>query len=97
MIENTGKIEIRGKTLDPVRVELPGADLILIKAPKGFLMCGYLDITVPERLGSAAGIISGVDSVRSMLDQPVVKITSAARRLGVRTGMSGQEALEFFL
>jgi uncharacterized protein YunC (DUF1805 family) len=58
------KFIIDGKTFQGVKSTLPELPpLLLIKGDKGFVMCGYLNLEVAERLGAAAAIVSGVNEL----------------------------------
>ncbi|MBI4258632.1 MAG: YunC family protein [Thaumarchaeota archaeon] len=71
-----------------------GKPLIAAFAPKGFVMCGLLDVGAAERLGMAAVRVLGVASIEELLEREVVQVTSRARELGIKEGMKGKEALE---
>lgn len=89
------QVDINGKKVVGIEVkDLGNAPLIIVKADKGYVMCGYLNIEVAEKLGDAAAIVSGVKSVEEMLKKPVKSVTSKARELGVEPGMKGREALQ---
>ncbi|MFH1094068.1 MAG: DUF1805 domain-containing protein [Candidatus Omnitrophota bacterium] len=90
----TGTVLVQNTIINTLVVELNNASLILAVAPKGFLMCGYLDITTAEKLKDAACVITGVKTVEELLSKPVVKLTPAAQTLGITLGMSGRKALE---
>ncbi|MCS7131838.1 MAG: DUF1805 domain-containing protein [Hadesarchaea archaeon] len=77
-----------------IRVELPEAPLLLLVAPKGYVMCGYLNVETAERLGQAAAVVTGVRSLEEMLEARVTRATKKARELGIEEGMSGREALK---
>lgn len=77
-----------------IRVELFKTPLLLIRAPKGFLMCGYLNLEAAQTLGDAAALVRGVNSFQEMLDAKVVGLTTGAEILGVKVGESGKIALE---
>ncbi len=77
-----------------IKVKLKNANLILIVAKHGYIMCGYLNPDVAEKLGDVACIVTGVKDFEDILNAKVVKLTSHARKLGIREGMSGKEALE---
>ena len=76
--------------------ELQNASLIIIKADKGYLMCGYLDMKAAEAKGDAAAKVSGVSSIDDALEASIVEASSEAKKLGVKAGMSGRKALERF-
>ncbi|MGB9675940.1 MAG: YunC family protein [Candidatus Bathyarchaeales archaeon] len=79
-----------------VRVDLPGssAPLLVVVADRGFVMCGFLNVDVAERLGVAAAVVSGVRTFEDVLGASVKAVTGGAAALGVRVGMSGAEALK---
>ena len=87
-------ITLRGKPVDTIVIPLPHANLVLAVAPKGFVMCGYLDIHIAEKFQDAACIVRGVKTAEDLLSAAVVSVTPAAARLGVNVGDTGRTALE---
>lgn len=77
-----------------VKIDMGNANLLLIKADKGFIMCGYLDIETAERLNDVACIVKGVENFDDMLNAKIAKVTTKAKELGIREGMSGKDALK---
>jgi uncharacterized protein YunC (DUF1805 family) len=77
-----------------LRFEMQKYPLLVIRAEKGFLMCGYLNVSAAESLGDAAAKVKGVQSFEDMLKAQVVEVTQQARELGIELGMTGKEALE---
>lgn len=92
MIE-TGEAKVDGKKVKCLRVELPGAPLILLAAPRGYVMCNYLNLETAEKLGQAAAIVERVRSFDDVLNAKVVSATAKAKELGVAEGMLGRDAL----
>jgi uncharacterized protein YunC (DUF1805 family) len=68
--------------------------LLVIKAPKGVMGCGYLNIETFNRTGEAAVIVRGVNTHEDMLKAKVAAVSEAARALGIEVGVTGAEALE---
>jgi len=68
--------------------------LLVIKAPKGVMGCGYLNIETFNRTGEAAVIVRGVNTHDDMLKAKVVAASDAAQALGIAAGMIGAEALQ---
>jgi uncharacterized protein YunC (DUF1805 family) len=60
--------------------------LLLVKGDKGFVMCGYLNIDVAERLGAAAAVVSGVSSFDDVLNAEIRSATTKAKALGLEPG-----------
>jgi len=74
--------------------EMQKYPLLVIRAEKGFLMCGYLNTDAAETLGDTAARVKGVRNFEDMLKAQVVEATQLARNLGIEPGMTGKEALE---
>jgi uncharacterized protein YunC (DUF1805 family) len=86
-------IEISGKKVTAVEIPLPGAPLVLASGLHGFVMCGYLNVAVAEKLGVAAAMVRGVKTADDLLVAKIVECTKAASERGVTVGMTGQDAL----
>jgi len=88
-------VKVYDKTCLGVRIELPDSPpLLLVIAEKGFVMCGFLDVDVAEKLGVAAAVVSGVKSFEDVVNAQVKAVTSEAKNLGVEAGMKGADALK---
>ena len=88
------KVKIDDKTVLGLKVELPDSPpLLLMVGEKGFIMCGYLNVEVAERLQVAAAMVSGVKSFQDVLEAEIKAATSKAREMGINLGMKGREAL----
>lgn len=70
--------------------------LLVISGSKGVLSCGYLSLESLERNGDAGAIVKGVNCYDDMLSAEIKAVTPQAAALGVKTGMTGAEALEIF-
>ena len=90
----TKNIKIDGKNAVGVKVNLEGAPLLLIIASKGYVMCGYLNLETAEKFGQVAAIVTGVKSFDDVLSAKIVKLTTKAKELGVKEGMTGRDALD---
>lgn len=90
----TELIKLKTGTALGVKIELGVAPLILIKAEKGFAMCGYLDMKTANKLGDIAVKVTGVKSFEDMLSAKVVEISENATMLGIKKGMMCREVLE---
>lgn len=88
-------INIDGKLYETIKIDLEPAPLILIRGSRGFLMCGYLNMEAADKLGAVAVSTSGVKTVDDLLKKQISKISVKARELGIKEGMSGQEALKY--
>jgi uncharacterized protein YunC (DUF1805 family) len=91
-------VKVNDETCLGVRIELPNSPpLLLVVADKGFVMCGFLNVEVAEKLGVAAAVVSGVKSFEDVLNAEVKAVTSKARDLSVSVGMKGVDVLKNML
>lgn len=89
------KLDVEGKVVLGLKVELPSSPpLLLIVGNKGFIMCGYLNIEVAEKLQVAAAVVSGVKNFDDVLNAEIKAVTSRAKELGINVGLKGREALK---
>lgn len=81
-----------------IEIELPKTHLAIVTTPKGYIMCGALDVRLlDERLSSrrvVAGRAVGVRSIEDLLDAPLESVTEGMAELGVSPGDIGRQALE---
>ncbi|MFT2090986.1 YunC family protein [Paraglaciecola sp. 2405UD69-4] len=88
---NAAAFDWEGFEKQKIDLKLP---LLTVKGEKGLLACAYVDVATCEKTGEACAIVSGVKTHEDMLSRPVVKVSSAAKALGVTEGMTGAKALE---
>ena len=88
------KIELQNGSAIGLSFHMQSAPLLLIKADKGFVMCGYLDMETADMLGDVAVKVKGVNTFDDVLEASVVGATEPAINLGIKMGMTGREALE---
>jgi uncharacterized protein YunC (DUF1805 family) len=82
------------KSFEQHVIKLPKANLVVVSAKNGYIMCGLLNMETAERLGQAACMVTGVKTAEDAISASVKACTSEARKLGVKEGMSGGEALQ---
>ena len=68
--------------------------LLVIKAPKGVMGCGYLNVETFNQTGEAGVIVTGVRTHDDMLKAKVVAVSQTASALGIELGITGAEALQ---
>ncbi len=88
------KIKLKNGTALGMIFEMENAPLIVIKADRGFVMCGYLDILTASKLEDVAVRVSGVSSFEDVLKADIADLTDNAMKLGLERGMNAREALE---
>ena len=87
------EINLEGHILEGYAIPTANTSILLIKAPHGFLGCGYFSPATAEKVGDAAVIVSGVKDFEDMLAAKVKAVSPAAAARGVTLEMTGQEAL----
>lgn len=85
--------QVNGRPVLGTVLPLPGAPLVVCSAEKGFVMCGYLDINTANKLGVAAAVVRGVNTVEDLRKAKIQAVSTAAEGKGVRVGQTGEEAL----
>lgn len=75
-------------------IKLPNTTLVLAIAKNGFVMCGYLNIFAADKFGDVAVIVRGVKNVDDLLRAKVEEVSEEAKRMGIKVGMTGKQALE---
>jgi uncharacterized protein YunC (DUF1805 family) len=83
----------KGLSREQIQLGLP---LLVIRGSKGFLGCGYINIETCNKTSEACAIVTGVKTHDDMLNAEIKAVSTEAAKLGVRTGMKGEEALEIF-
>ena len=76
-----------------LKLDMEHAPLLVIRAGKGFVMCGYLNMDVANKLGDVAVRVTGVNSFEDVLNAKAVDVSEAAEQIGIKVGMSGKDAL----
>ncbi|MBA3044576.1 MAG: DUF1805 domain-containing protein [Candidatus Thermoplasmatota archaeon] len=88
------KIKIGNNVALGVNLELQNANLIVIRAKKGYIMCGYLNMETANNLGDVAAKVKDVKNVDEILKAKVVEVSEKAKEIGIKEGMTGKETLE---
>ncbi len=87
------QIELGKGSVLGLKMDMEHAPLLVIRAKKGFVMCGYLNMDVANKLGDAAVRVTGVKSLEEVLNTKAVDVSVAAKQLGITVGMPAKEAL----
>lgn len=76
-----------------LKMDMEHAPLLVIRAGCGFVMCGYLNMDVANKLGDVAVRVTGVKSFEDVLNAKAVDVSEAAKKHGITIGMPAREAL----
>jgi len=90
------QIELENGMAIGIRIDLNVAPILVIKAKKGFVMCGYLNMDAVEKLGDVAARVSGVNTFDDVLKAKVLQVSTKAKELGAEEGMTGRQVLDRF-
>lgn len=88
------QIELGNGSAIGLKFDMEHAPLLVIRARKGFVMCGYLDVNIANKLGDVAVRVTGVNSFEDVLDAKAVDVSEAAKNIGITIGMQAKEALK---
>ena len=87
------QIDLEKGSATGLKMDMEHAPLLVIRAKKGFVMCGYLNMEVANRLGDVAVRVTGVKTFEDVLNAKAADVSEAAGRLGISVGMPAKEAL----
>jgi uncharacterized protein YunC (DUF1805 family) len=76
-----------------LKMDMEHAPLLVIRAGCGFVMCGYLNMEIANKLEDVAVRVTGVRSFEDVLNAKTADVSEAAKKRGIMTGMSAKEAL----
>lgn len=95
---NVTPLKIDDKVAVGLRVDLPDSPpLLLIVGRTGFVMCGFLNIDVAEKVNVTAAMVSGVKTFDDVLAAEIKAVTSKAQMEGVKVGMKGKDAVKLLV
>ncbi len=95
---NVTPVKIDNKVAVGLRVDLPDSPpLLLIVGRTGFIMCGFLNIDVAEKVNATAAMVSGVKTFDDMLAAEIKAATSKAQMKGIKSGMKGKDSVKLLL
>jgi uncharacterized protein YunC (DUF1805 family) len=87
------EIKLKNGKIHAVQVNSLNVPLIILSASNGFVMCGYLDMHVANKLGDIAAKVTGVKTIQSALDSSIVELSDEAKKFIVEIGMSARNFL----
>ncbi|MBB4826260.1 uncharacterized protein YunC (DUF1805 family) [Sporosarcina luteola] len=86
-----------GKPFTAVTVQLPKTTLLTVSNDNGYIMCGALDVGLLNNVLAERKIVAGravgVKTIEQLLEAPLESVTREAEERGIRTGMTGKDAL----
>lgn len=88
------KIMLEDREYVGLSFSLGNVPLLIIKAKKGYVACGYISKEAAEKFGDVAAFVTGVKTWEDFLKAKIKTFTVWADDLGIREGMSVKKALE---
>ncbi len=88
------KLVFEGHEYEGLSFPLGNVPLLIVKAKKGYVACGYISKEASEKFGDVAAFVSGVKTFEELFKAKIKKFTTWADDLGIREGMSVKKALE---
>lgn len=80
------KIKAGSKYLEALSIKLLKKSFVLIRGGKGYIMCGYLNMPVANKLNDVAVKVTGVSNIGQTLKSVVHSCSNPAKKLGIRKG-----------
>lgn len=78
-----------------LEIALPNSPpLVLLVGRRAFIMCGYLNIDLAEKLGVPCVRVTGVKSVEDVLEKEITEVTTKAREIGISPGLKVKDVLD---
>lgn len=87
-------IKVEGKEIQAVVLPLQSKNLIVLRGSKGYVMCGYLDMSVADKFNDVAIKVTGVSGIDDAINANVHSCSSAAAKLGINAGQPIKDILK---
>jgi uncharacterized protein YunC (DUF1805 family)/acylphosphatase len=87
------KIKLEYGEADGFSINIGNAPLLVIKVKRGYVMCGYLNIDVANKVGDVAGRVIGVNDFDDVLNATVIDLSENAKKMGFKTGIKSRDFL----
>lgn len=94
---NAQMIELEKGRVVGLLIDLGNTSLIVVKAIRGYVMCGYLNMDVANKLGDIAGKVTGVESFKDVLNAEIIELSENAMKVGLKEGMRARDFLNMLM
>ncbi|UCD14846.1 MAG: DUF1805 domain-containing protein [Candidatus Omnitrophota bacterium] len=91
------KVKVGNKYIHAFLIKLLSKNLIVLKGSKGYICCGYLNLSAAEKFKDAAVKIVKVSTIEEALKAKVWAVSSAARKLGIYKGQPVRDVLKIII
>lgn len=91
------KIKVGKKSAVAFLLRLQTKNLIVITGSKGYIMCGYLNMSAANKFGDVAVKVTGITTLKDALAARAASCSRAARKLGIRKGQEVRQVLSIIV
>lgn len=88
------KIRVGTKCIDGYLIKLLSKNFILLRGSRGYICCGYLNLSAAEKFADVAAKISGISTIEEALKTKIVAVSRPAAKLGIYKGQKVKDALK---
>jgi len=102
MVINVQNIELKRGSVLGIEIDYPKTKLLsIIVSNIGYIMCGILDVKILDALHLERRIIAakipGASNLMELLSLQITEVTKTAAKIGIKVGMTGEEAINRML
>jgi len=80
--------------IEALLMPLGAKNLIVLRGRRGYVMCGYLNLSAANKFHDTAVKITGVATINEALAAKAHSLSSAARKSGIYKGQPVREVLK---
>jgi len=91
------EIKVGKGYVEAICFKLLKRNLIVIRGKRGYIMCGYLDMSVSTKFKEPAAKIIGVSTIKEALMASIFSCTLSAKKLGIYEGQKVKDALKIIV
>ncbi|MBU1122295.1 MAG: DUF1805 domain-containing protein [Candidatus Omnitrophota bacterium] len=91
------KIKVGNKYIDAFSIKLSSKNLIVLRGSKGYVCCGYLNLTAAEKFNDVAVKIVKVSTIEEAVGAKVYALSRAAKKLGIHKGQKVKDVFEIIV
>ena len=91
------RIKVGAKYIEAFWIKLLAKNLILLRGSRGYIMCGYLNLSAAQKAGDIAAKITGVCTIEEALKTHIHSCTDQAKKAGISSGQVVKEALKLLV
>ncbi|MBP7087814.1 MAG: DUF1805 domain-containing protein [Candidatus Omnitrophica bacterium] len=88
------QIKVGKKYIQAILIKLSHKNLIILLGSKGYIMCGYLNLTAANKFKEVAVKIVKVSTIAKALKAKTHSVTYAAKQLGIYRGQPIKDVLK---